>query len=171
MHLAVVVPARFSDRRRTLKTLLAHPAFPFIAAAAVLLLAALALLWWRRRPRDPEEIERRRREYLSRVGRIVEGEILEIREAAAPAPPVRTKSTAKTMTSAANGNGASAVRSLVCYTYSISGVTYETAQDVTGFEERACLHRVISGQPASVKYDPQSPGNSMLIAEDWSGLH
>jgi hypothetical protein len=158
-----------------LKTLLAHPTFPILAAAAVLLLAAVALLWWRRRPRDPEEVERRRREYLSRVGRIVEGEILEIRES--PATPPAGKSLHKADGSPARasngqggGNGANSVRSLVCYTYSISGVTYETAQDVTGFEERACLHSVINGQPASVKYDPQSPGNSMLIAEDWSGL-
>jgi hypothetical protein len=155
-----------------LKILLAHPAFPVLAAAALLLLAAVALLWWRRRPRDPEEIERRRREYLSRVGRIVEGEILEIRESPAPVngrDPHKSSSQATLVaTTKANGNG---VRSLVCYTYSISGVTYETAQDVTGFEERACLHQVVTGQPASVKYDPHSPGNSMLIAEDWSGLH
>jgi hypothetical protein len=68
----------------------------------------------------------------------------------------------------AGGNGK---RSLIFYTYSISGVTYETAQDVTGFEERACLRQLIAGQPASVKYDPASPGNSMLISADWSGLH
>ena len=149
-----------------MRTLLLHPLHPILGAAAALLLAAAVLWWWRRRPRDPEEVERRRREYLSRVGRIVEGEIVEIRES----PGV---------SAAAGGpNGSfrglhvtSAKRSLVCYTYAISGVTYETAQDVTGFEERACLDRLITGQPASVKYDPQSPGNSMLIAEDWSGLH
>jgi Protein of unknown function (DUF3592) len=147
-----------------LRTLLAHPFVPILGAAAALLVAAAVLWWWRRRPRDPEEIERRRREYLSRVGRIVEGEILEIRES--PVAPALTGRRRGAHPS--NGNGK---RSLVCYTYAISGVTYETAQDVTGFEERACLDRLITGQPASVKYDPQSPGNSMLIAEDWSGLH
>ncbi len=110
-------------------------------------------------------MERRRREYLSRVGRIVEGEILEIRESPGLAPVSPGRPSAAHGSLAPNGK-----RSLVCYTYAISGVTYETAQDVTGFEERACLDRLISGQPASVKYDPQSPGNSMLIAEDWSGL-
>jgi len=143
--------------------LLAHPLVPILGAAAALLFAAGALWWWRRRPRDPEEIERRRREYLSRVGRIVEGEILEILES--PAVPALTGRSRGAH--ASNGDGK---RSLVCYTYAISGVTYETAQDVTGFEERACLDRLITGQPASVKYDPQSPGNSMLIAEDWNGL-
>ncbi|HUJ39643.1 MAG TPA: DUF3592 domain-containing protein [Candidatus Acidoferrales bacterium] len=148
-----------------MRTLLAHPLVALLAAAAALLLIAAALWWWRRRPRDPEEVERRRREYLSRVGRIVEGEILEIRESSDAPPPL---SAGRSRPHAPNGNGK---RSLVCYTYAISGVTYETAQDVTGFEERACLNQLISGQPASVKYDPQSPGNSMLIAEDWSGLH
>lgn len=139
--------------------------------AALLLLVALA--WWRRRPADPAEIERTRREYLSHVGRIAEGEILEILEEAAPAPPsspraaVRKRGAASTV-AAQPGNGS---RHLVRYMYSVSGVTYETAQDVTGFEERACLHQLVAGQPTSVKYDPQSPGNSMLIAESWSGLH
>ncbi|HKO03804.1 MAG TPA: hypothetical protein VJW51_03600 [Candidatus Acidoferrales bacterium] len=150
-----------------MRTLLAHPISPILGAAAALLLVAAALWWWRHRPRDPEEMERRRREYLSRVGRIVEGEILEILESPAhTSAESRGKRGAKGAP-ASNGNG---IRSLVCYTYAISGVTYETAQDVTGFEERACLKQLIMGQPASVKYDPQSPGNSMLIAEDWSGL-
>lgn len=113
-------------------------------------------------------MERRRREYLSRVGRIVEGEILEILESPAEPSGQPGKKRKAKRAQASNGNGK---RSLVCYTYAISGVTYETAQDVTGFEERACLKQLIMGQPASVKYDPQSPGNSMLIAEDWSGLH
>jgi hypothetical protein len=141
---------------------------PVLGAAAALLLAAAALWWWRHRPHDPEELERRRREYLSRVGRIVEGEIVEIRESPAVSPTGSGRNGGLRTAHVAEG---SAKRSLVCYTYAISGVTYETAQDVTGFEERACLDQLITGQPASVKYDPQSPGNSMLIAEDWSGLH
>ena len=62
-------------------------------------------------------------------------------------------------------------RQLLYYTYSISGVTYETAQDVTGLEERLHLTRVAAGQTASVKYDPSNPSNSILLADDWSGLH
>ena len=46
---------------------------------------------------------------------------------------------------------------LIYYTYSISGVTYETAQDVTGLEERLHLKRAAVGQTASVKYDPSIP--------------
>lgn len=154
-----------------MRLLLASPYFLGGCVAALLLLVALA--WWRRRPADPAEIERIRREHLNRVGRIVEGEILEILEEAAPvalsSPRVAVRKRGAASNAAAQpGNGS---RHLVRYTYSISGVTYETAQDVTGFEERACLHQLVAGQPTSVKYDPHSPGNSMLIAESWSGLH
>jgi hypothetical protein len=143
-----------------------------LALAAILLVAAGILSWWLRRPRDPEEVERRRRAYLNQVGRIVEGHILEITEtphhpepsAAAPAGLFSRK--AENPSSGGNGK-----RSLVVYSYSIRGVTYETAQDVTGMEERACLEKIVAGQPASVKYDPANPSNSILIADDWSGLH
>ena len=62
-------------------------------------------------------------------------------------------------------------RRLVCYTYSISGVSYETAQDITGLAQRAGLERLAAGQPASVKYDPVNPSNSILVADDWLGVH
>jgi hypothetical protein len=140
-------------------------------AAAVAILAVAALLWWRRRPRDPEELERRRREHLSRVGRIVEGEILDILETSPQTAEPAARPKRHTRIEGPETQGRSSKRSLICYTYSISGVTYETAQDVTGFEERACLRQIIAGQPASVKFDPTSPGNSMLVSEDWSGLH
>lgn len=150
-----------------------------VVAAGIFAALAAGLWWWRRRPRDPVEIERKRREHLSRVGRIVEGEILEINEVPAadifndPASKPSATGSLITVEHTAGheaGQTLDGLRSLVLYTYSISGVTYEAGQDITGFEQRACLSRVISGQPASVKYDPANPGNSMLIAEDWSGI-
>jgi LPXTG-motif cell wall-anchored protein len=138
-------------------------------------LAALALLgiifWLRRKPVDPSEIERQRRAFLNRVGRIVEGQVLEIadhaRELRADKPVgALVKSKSPSTGAAANGT-----QKLLYYTYSISGVTYETAQDVTGLEERLHLTRVAAGQTASVKYDPSNPSNSILLADDWSGLH
>ena len=71
----------------------------------------------------------------------------------------------KSSAPAANGS-----RKLVHYSYSISGVTYEAAQDLTDLEERACLQKVVNGQHVSVKYDPANPGNSILVADNWSGL-
>ena len=146
-----------------------------LGAAGVLLVLGLAVAWWRRRPRDPEEVERRRRAYLNQVGRIVEGHIVEIteahHEAAGPEAPRTPQKEMFGRKSAAPATGGNGKRSLVFYSYSIRGVTYETAQDVTGLEERACLEKIVAGQPASVKYDPANPSNSILIADDWSGLH
>ncbi len=36
------------------------------------------------------------------------------------------------------------------------------------WRKRLCLERIASGQPASVKYDPSNPSNSILVADDWS---
>jgi len=73
----------------------------------------------------------------------------------------------------ATDNGASngTPRNVVVYSYSISGVTYQTAQDITGLEERACVGHIVTGLPVSVKYDPANPGNSILVADNWSGVH
>jgi hypothetical protein len=61
-------------------------------------------------------------------------------------------------------------RHLVTYSYAISGVTYHTAQDITGLEGQIRFERLVAGQPASVKYDPSNPSDSILVADDWSGL-
>jgi hypothetical protein len=133
------------------------------------LLAIIGLvLWLRRKPADPNEIERQRCAYLNRVGRIVEGQILEIVEHVREAQAAKHSGMIPKRATPANGHSA---LKLLYYTYSISGVTYETAQDVTGREERLHLTRVAAGQTASVKYDPSNPSNSILLADDWSGLH
>ncbi len=140
-------------------------------AVFVVAVTAAALRQLFRKPEDPEDEERRRRSQLNQVGRIVEGLVVELVEsqgAAVPPADSATSSRRKAATSQPGGNG---LRRLVRYSYSIAGVTYETAQDVTGLEERLCLERIASGQPASVKYDPANPSNSILVADDWSGLH
>ncbi len=140
---------------------------PILLAAAVVLLAATGVFYWLRRSKPAaDELERRRRSYLNRVGRIAEGHILDIATAERGETTPASGGT-PTLASAA----ADSKRTVVYYSYSISGVTYETAQDITGLEERACRERLIAGQPVSVKYDPANPGNSILIADDWSGLH
>jgi hypothetical protein len=138
-----------------------------IVAAAI----AVVLRQYFQKPENPEDEERRRRSQLNQVGRIVEGLVVELVEsqgAGLPSPASETFSGRKPAAAGLGGNG---VRRLVRYSYSIAGVTYETAQDVTGLEERLCLERIASGQPASVKYDPSNPSNSILVADDWSGLH
>jgi hypothetical protein len=107
---------------------------------------------------DSDEIERQRRAYLNQIGRIVEGQITDLVE-------VAEDTGGRKVSKAPDGR-----RKLVCYSYSISGVSYETAQDITSLQGRAGLERIITGLPASIKYDPSNPSNSILIADDWSGL-
>ncbi len=121
--------------------------------------------WLQRRP-DPDDAERLRRVHVSQVGRIVDGQIVEIIELVAP-----PEESATPKKSPRPRTGDAGHRRLVGYSYSISGVSYETAQDVTGLEERAALHSLAAGQPASIKYDPANPGNSILVSDDWSGIH
>jgi hypothetical protein len=150
-----------------LKSLLSNWSEILPLAGLVVMAAIGIVVWLRRKPIDASEIERQRRAYLNKVGRIVEGQVLEITENPHPAPPSPPGGFAMRR-AAAPTNG---IQRLLYYTYSISGVTYETAQDVTGLEERLHLARAAVGQTASVKYDPSNPSNSILLADDWSGLH
>ncbi|HEY0704554.1 MAG TPA: DUF3592 domain-containing protein [Candidatus Acidoferrales bacterium] len=141
-----------------------------LAGIAVLALVAL-IFWLRRTPKNPNDVERDRRAYLNRVGRIVEGQILEIAEHAPGATPVADVKPTGLFQKRPAATASNGVQKLLHYTYSISGVTYETAQDITGLDLRAHLSRLAAGQTASVKYDPSNPSNSILLADDWSGLH
>ncbi len=135
----------------------------------MVLAAVTIFLWLRRKPVDANEIERARRAYLNRVGRIVEGQVLEIVEQGR-GPTTGNGEVKHSSFLKRNGNN-EVPRKLLYYAYAISGVSYETAQDITGLEERLHLSRIASGQIASVKYDPSNPSNSILLADDWSGLH
>ena len=145
----------------------------WLPLAGIALLAIIAIVFWlRRQPKDPNDVERERRAYLNRVGRIVEGQILEIVDHTTGEPVAASGSKSAALFQKQSATAAShAIQKLLHYTYSISGVTYETAQDITGLDLRAHLSRLAAGQTASVKYDPSNPSNSILLADDWSGLH
>jgi hypothetical protein len=115
---------------------------------------------------DPEALERKRRLHLNHIGRIAEGQVVELAEH--PAPEVETRR--GLFGAKAQPLVEKSPRHLVSYSYSISGVTYHTAQDVTGLESQVKFERLVSGQQASVKYDPSNPSDSILVADDWSGL-
>ncbi len=121
--------------------------FLWPGAAGLILLVFLWLLL--RREVTPEEIERRRRLQVHAAGRITDGVITENRIAETP----------------------DGFRSLlVHYTYDVRGVGYSASQDITSLQ--AYLDRDpgrIAGT-ASVKYLPDSPSNSIVICERWSGL-
>jgi len=126
-----------------------HPRITASIAVAIILLAAG--IWWfivSHRP-SAEELERRRREHLTSLGRITDGLIVDARtlsgdESLDPTPEV------------------------LVYSYRLAGVTYNCAQDVSMLPEQVRGYRL--DQPISIRYDPRHPGNSILVSETWSGL-
>ena len=59
---------------------------------------------------------------------------------------------------------------LILYQYEIAGVVYECSQDVTLMKECVDIYKCRLGFPASVRYDTHRPENSIIVAENWSGL-
>src|SRR5215472_3353589 len=58
---------------------------------------------------------------------------------------------------------------LVFYSYDVRGVEYTASQDVSlvavKLPDGLGAHGAVS-----VKYDPRNPANSIVVAEEWSGL-
>lgn len=103
----------------------------------------------RRKPKGPDEFERQRRAWLDRVGRITDGTVIDVQEIQ---PDGRKPST------------------LLIFQYDVAGVSYEASQDVTYLRQLINLHSCRLGLPTSVRYDPQNPGNSIVVSERWMGL-
>jgi hypothetical protein len=130
------------------------------------ILAMVLIVYAFMRPNvDPQEAERKRRLHLNLIGRIAEGQVVELNEQPAE-PPEERRSLLTTKRPLPDMRP----RYMVSYSYSISGVTYHTAQDITGLESQVRFDRLMAGQQASVKYDPSNPSDSILVADDWSGL-
>jgi hypothetical protein len=58
---------------------------------------------------------------------------------------------------------------LVFYSYAVRGVEYTASQDVSRLGQRIPTDLSAMGA-VSVKYDPRNPANSIVIAEEWTGL-
>ena len=136
-----------------------------MGGALIAALAMIAYAFLRPAP-NPEEEERKRRLHLNQIGRIAEGQIVELVEH----PPVSKEARKGLFGAGARPLADMRPRHLVSYSYLISGVTYQTAQDITGLESQVRLERLVAGQPASIKYDASNPSDSILVADDWSGL-
>jgi hypothetical protein len=102
-----------------------------------------------RKPKAPEEIERNRREWLNQIGRITDGTVIDVQEI--------------------QPNGYAPATMLI-FQYDVAGVSYEASQDVTYLRQLINLHSCRLGLPTSVRYDPQNPGNSIVVSERWMGL-
>ena len=136
-----------------------------LAAGAIAVISMIVYALYRPAV-DQNEAERKRRLHLNQIGRIAEGQVVELMEN----PPEPAAEKKKMFGSRARPLADLRPRHLVSYSYLISGVTYHTAQDITGLESQVRLERLVAGQPASIKYDPANPTDSILVADDWSGI-
>jgi hypothetical protein len=116
---------------------------------------------FRRKP-TAEEVERERRDVLARSGRITDGTIMETMVVEAHNAGVSV------VDATVDADDASLTPRIIVYNYRIAGVTYECAQDVTALAE--LVHGIRTDLPIQVRYAPQNPANSIVVAETWSGL-
>jgi hypothetical protein len=122
--------------------------YGLVAAGSAALAGAYALL--RSKRKSDDDLERERRAWLEAAGRITDGTVIDVQELAP------------------QNNHRSAV--MLIYKYDVAGVSYECSQDVTQLRHWINLHSCRLGLQTSVKYDPQNPGNSLVVSENWMGL-
>jgi len=127
-------------------SLLRH--YPVILGGAGALVLVVGLLA-RRRRKTPEDRERERRQRINLHGRIADGNILDVQEVQL------------------DGRGWA---QMLIYQYDVAGVTYEASQDITYLRHLVNLYSCRLGLATSVKYDTQNPGDSIVVAEGWTGL-
>jgi hypothetical protein len=116
----------------------------FVAAAA-----GTAAWYYTRKKPTPDEVEFERREVLTNFGRIVDGMLLHGFQ-------VTTDD--------------GVTRNMLLYGYEISGVCYECSQDISPLAHIIDPDTIKLGMPCTIRYQPGSPENSLVVAERWSGL-
>jgi len=122
--------------------------YGLVATGSFAFLGVYVLL--RRKPKTPEDLERERRAWLETTGRITDGTVIDVQELPT------------------NDHHHAAI--MLIYQYDVAGVSYECSQDVTYLRHWINLHSCRLGLHTSVKYDPQNPGNSLVVSENWMGL-
>lgn len=122
-----------------------------LAAVGLCIGGAVAWTSMRKKPSE-EELERQRRQQLVKAGRIIDGTIMDISDV----DPEES--------------GRPDGMQLILYRYEISGVVYECSQDVTYLKDYVNIYNCRLSFPCSVRYDPRCPTNSLIVAENWSGL-
>jgi hypothetical protein len=120
------------------------------SGVAVIVVMGTAALWllFRKRP-TAEELERARRQFLVQSGRLADGMLLDIFEVEAE--------DGRTLT-------------MLLFTYRVGGVDYECSQDITDMSSVVDAKQVRAGFPCTVRSQPGNPQNSIVVAEEWSGL-
>jgi hypothetical protein len=119
-----------------------------LALGSVAAFSIFVAVMLRRNRKTPEQRERERRQRINTYGRITDGNVLDVQEPSANDGQMQ----------------------LIIYQYDVAGVTYEASQDITTLRQFIDLHSCRLGLPASIKYDPHNPGDSIVVAEGWTGL-
>jgi len=118
---------------------------PAVIGAGLCSIAAVAAgaIAWKRYLRNrptAAEIERRRRGAINASGKICDGEVIDV-------------------------EGSSLI-----YAYTVAGVGYMAAQDVSSLNSLSAEDLISMIGPVALKYDPRNPANSIVICEEWSGV-
>ena len=121
--------------------------FTTAAIATLALIVALCVIggvlgyqWWQRSRISPEERERQRRAALVARGKMGDATLLEIRG------------------------------DLLLYSYAVRGVVYTASQDLSALQAHLPPDLTSVVGTVLVRYDARNPANSIVLAEDWSGL-
>lgn len=111
-------------------------------AAALFIFAAVAIgTWFYVRSRPTgAELERRRRLAVNRGGRMTDCFVGDVQDG------------------------------VLFYSYSVSGVDYATSQSIADLADVVPADPTMIVGPATVKYLPRNPANSIVVSETWSGL-
>jgi len=111
-----------------------------VGGAAVAGLSAWGIYRYIKGRPSAAELERRRRNDLRARGKMGDANLLEFHE------------------------------HMAVYSYAIGGVEYVASQDLSDLQPLLPPDRWSTIGPASIKYDPRNPANSILLSEEWSGL-
>lgn len=111
-----------------------------LSVVLVVLLAIIGIRAWLRSRITPEEIERRRRCLLLATGKMGDANLVDVHD------------------------------DLLVYCYAVRGVDYTASQDISKLRQFLPDNiNSLSGH-VLIRYDPRNPANSILLAEEWSGL-
>jgi hypothetical protein len=134
------MPRRFRKRRWAGRSAVGRSLDFLIPVSLAIAILTSLIFIIKVRRRDPAERERRRRTLVNQQGRMIDGMLTDVNE------------------------------SYVYFQYSVSGVAYQTSQDLAALGSLVPpdLERCIG--PVTLKYMTNNPFNSIVLSEEWSGF-
>jgi len=106
----------------------------------MVLLATIGWRAWERSRVTPEQRERHRRARLLATGKMGDADLIDVHD------------------------------NLLVYTYAVRGAEYTASQDISSLRQSLPERMALMAGPVYMKYDPRNPADSIVLAEEWSGL-